>query len=497
MEHVWGRVDCGFPLQSFNGTQYDSAMTEWAWDETRSIGGGGFGQVYEAHGPGSGPLAAKVVPKAPGATREQIIAQDVPVSKHVVPIVHAEETDEAFVLFMPRAEFSLRQKIGEGITAADAIDVLIEVAEGLSDIAATVVHRDIKPDNVLFVHDTWALCDFGIARYADATTGEHTRKYSLSASYAAPEQWRYEHATSATDIYAFGVMAYELLSGTRPFIGTPDELRQQHLTAVPATLPGNKKLAWIVNECLSKAPEARPTAANLLLRLRRAGEDAASTGASSLAAAQSAILEARAAEQAQLEQDRSERERREALGASARLGYSALAEELIEYVTENAPATLVDHSKEKTTLALGSARLTLSKMALSGPLPGSFDVIAFGQIGIEAGGKSRSHSLYFADFASAHSYTWFELGFMAGVFGGGADFQREPRAVAPAEGLGAFEGITGSIQLGWGMKSLDIGDLREFIQFWSDYFGKAAGGHFPAIYSLPDGLITPPVRRYS
>lgn len=472
-------------------------MTEWAWDETRRLGGGGFGQVYEAHGPRTGPLAAKVVPKAPGATREQIIAQDVPTSTHVVPIVHAEETDDAFVLFMPRADFSLREKIGEGMSAANAIEILIEIAEGLSDIAATVVHRDIKPDNVLFVNDTWALCDFGIARYADATTGEHTRKYSLSAPYAAPEQWRYEHATSATDIYAFGVMAHELLSGARPFMGTPDELRQQHLTAIPATLPGNKKLAWIINECLSKAPEARPTAANLLLRLRRAGEEAASTGASSLAAAQSAVLEARAAEQAQLEQARSERERREALAASARLGYSALAEELLEYVTENAPATLVSRNGETVTMTLGAATLTLSAMTTSSPLARSFDVIAFGHIGLQGSGKSRSHSLYFADFGSARSYSWFELGFMAGPFGGGADFEREPRAITPAEGMLAFEGVTGSIQLGWGVKPLDIGDLHEFIQFWSDRFGRAAAGNFPTLYSLPDGLITRPTRRYS
>jgi serine/threonine-protein kinase len=470
-------------------------MTLWEWDETKSLGGGGFGQVYEARGPVAEPLAAKIVPKAPGASREQLIGGDVPSSPHVVPILHVEETSELFALFMPRADYSLREKIGVGISARDAIAILIDIAEGLSEIAARVVHRDIKPDNVLFVGKKWALCDFGIARYADATTASDTRKYNFTTAYAAPEQWRYERATSATDIYAFGVLAYELLSGSRPFSGSNDQLREQHLTATPATLPGNRKLSWIVNECLSKAPEARPTAANLLQRLRRAGEDVASVGASSLAAAQSAVLEAQATEQAAQEEARSERERREQLVNSARVGYSAIVEELVEFITENAPATTVNRSGERVTLSLGAASLTISQLSTSPAVGGAYDVIAFGSITLLGNGRSRSHSLYYADFDSERVYSWFELGFMAGVFRG-ADFQNEPRALAPSEGLGAFEGVVGGVQLGWGIRPLVIGDIDPLVQFWADYFGRAAAGVFPTLSRLPDGPITSPARRY-
>lgn len=467
-------------------------METWEWDTRERLGGGGFGEVFAASGPKNESLAAKVVPKAAGSTREQLIGQDSLESPHIVPILHVEETPDAFVLFMPRADYSLRQKIGRGIAAGEAIAILLDIAQALSEIAPSVVHRDVKPDNVLFWQGNWALCDFGIARYAEAATAEDTRKFALSASYAAPEQWRYEHATSATDVYAFGVLAYELLSGERPFSGSYDELRTQHLSSVPALLPGNRKLSWIVSECLQKAPEARPTAANLLVRLRRAGEEAASKGASSLAAAQSAVLEARATEQAQIEVARTERERREALAGSARLGYSALTEELVEFVTDAAPATSVTRQADGVTLGLGDGRQSISPLSdvpYSNP---PYDVISYGSVRLEGGGMSRSHSLYYGDLEAQGSYAWFELGFMSQF---GADFQNEPRAMAPGQGLGAFQGVVGGVQLAWGLEVLDIGDLDRFLDFWADRFGKAANGRFPRLSSLPDGQTKYPPRR--
>ena len=468
-------------------------MTGWSFDESMIIGNGGFGTVYEAHGPVPGRLAAKVVPKAEGATREQLIAQEAPTSPYVVPILHVDETPNSFALFMPRADYSLRDKIGLNTTAPDAIAILTDIAEALVAIAPTVVHRDIKPDNVLYLDGNWALCDFGIARYADAATAEDTRKFSLSAAYAAPEQWRYERATSATDVYAFGVIAYELLAGERPFAGTHEELRNQHLNSVPALLPGNRKLSWIVGECLSKAPEARPTPANLLERLRRASADAATRGGTALAAAQSAVLEARATEQAQLEVERTERERRAGLVASSRLGHSALVEELVEFITDGAPATSVSRRQGGVTLTLGEASLQVSGVLESTAQSSSFDVVASAEIRLQSAGRSRSHSLYFADFAGPRSYSWFEVGFMSTM--GGADFRNEPRALPPAQGLAAFGGSFGAIQLAYGVLQLDIGDLDRFVDSWAEWFGQAADGRFPQVSTLPDGPTYRPQRR--
>ena len=80
-------------------------MTTWGWDTAAPLGSGSFGKVYAAYGPGRSDVAAKVIPKAKGTTREQLIAKDAPVSPHVVPIVYIEETADSFVLYMPRAEF--------------------------------------------------------------------------------------------------------------------------------------------------------------------------------------------------------------------------------------------------------------------------------------------------------------------------------------------------------------------------------------------------------
>lgn len=469
-------------------------MSLWGWNSDESLGKGGFGKVYAAYGPDTDQLAAKVVPKAEGATREQLIAQDAPSSPHVVPILHVEETPDTYVLYMPRAVYSLRQKINAGVNAGEAIAILTDLAEALNAIAPVVVHRDIKPENVLFLNGVWALCDFGIARYADAATAGDTRKLSFTPEYAAPEQWRYEHATAATDIYSFGVIAYELLASQRPFAGSYDELRDQHLTAVPDLLPGSRKLSWIVSESLSKAPGARPAAGNLTDRLRRAGAEAATRGGSSLAAAQSAILQARATEQAAAEVARTERERREALAEGCRGGYAALIEEVVEFISDSAPATEVSRSRGGgATLALGSARLMISDLGdFSGTELSPFDVIAYGEIRLENSSRSRSHSLYFADLAGERSYSWFEMGFMNGLQ---PSFENDPRSAHPGEGLGAFQGGFGGLHLGYGIVPLDIGDLDRFIDFWAERFGKAASGQFPGLSQLPDGNTVAPARR--
>ena len=72
---------------------------------------------------------------------------------------------------------------------------MVDIATALSGLEDVVVHRDLKPENVLFYDGSWCLTDFGIASYAEARTAPDTRKGFLSAQYAAPEQWNFEHAT--------------------------------------------------------------------------------------------------------------------------------------------------------------------------------------------------------------------------------------------------------------------------------------------------------------
>jgi len=219
------------------------------WELGDQFDSGGFGKVFMAKASDGPTAVVKLVPKKPGASREMLFVS-LSGLPNIIPILDSGEWKEYYVLVMPLAEKSLRQHL-ENVTRRprlnETITILTDMAEALASLTTEVVHRDIKPENVLFYQDHWCLADFGIARYAEATTAPDTRKYVMTPSYAAPEQWRGQRATNATDIYAFGVIAFELLQGQLPFPG-PD-FREQHLNQVPpAIMECPPSLASIVND---------------------------------------------------------------------------------------------------------------------------------------------------------------------------------------------------------------------------------------------------------
>ena len=261
------------------------------WALGAILGSGGFAQVYEATRDDGFTGALKYVRKEPGAERELLLAE-LPPSPHVVPVLDIGEDANHYILAMPRCDQSLRAYLDGNPrpTQGDAVAIMRDVSRGLVAIEGHVVHRDLKPENVLLLEGRWCLTDFGISRYADASTSADTRKFSLSPAYAAPEQWRHEHSVPAADVYAFGVMAFELLSGGRPFSGpSAGDYRNQHLSDVPAPLGSPPALAALVAQCLGKAAGARPEAANILKRLERSA--ATPTTAGRLAAANAALVQ--------------------------------------------------------------------------------------------------------------------------------------------------------------------------------------------------------------
>ncbi|GAP53665.1 probable serine/threonine-protein kinase CPE1738 [Arthrobacter sp. Hiyo6] len=239
------------------------------WEIGSVLGTGGFGSVFEAKSPNGDLAAAKFIPKKPGAKREMLFEDSLADVRNVIPILDTGEDDDHWIIIMPRASHSLRDALEKGpLGLDDARRVLEDVADALADLKGKgIVHRDLKPENVLWLEGAWCLADFGISRYAEAATAASTNKYSWTYPYAAPEQWRLERATSATDIYALGVMGFELLNGSRPFTGNDSELREAHLhnPVPPSNAP--KKLGWLIEECLEKSPEARPSPADFRRRL--------------------------------------------------------------------------------------------------------------------------------------------------------------------------------------------------------------------------------------
>ncbi len=473
---------------------------EWILGER--IGEGGFGQVYAARSSDCEAAVAKLVPKAPEAKRELLFVNldDV---RNVVPIIDSGETDDSWVLIMPRAEKSLRHHLDEVaglLDVPDAVAILLEVASALADLDGKVVHRDLKPENILLLDGNWCLADFGISRYAEATTAPDTRKYALSPPYAAPERWREERATIATDVYSLGVIAYELLSDSLPFVGPElHNFREQHLHSDPASL-GNvpPALGALIEECLYKPAEARPSPANLLARLARIEELAPSEGLAKLQEANLAEV-ARRGESARRESEiRSEVERRAALVDVATKGLTKIADTLRSTITQAAPAAAVQSGRDGGwSIRLNQAELefvppaTTSGSPWGSRPPPKFDVIAHAALSIRIPPNryeydGRSHSLWYCDAREAGRFQWFETAFMYSPLLPKRGRQN-PFALDPGEEAAKAFWTGGSeFQAAWPFTPLSIGDLDEFIDRWASWFAGAAQGQLQHPRSMPE-----------
>ncbi|MEU1197156.1 serine/threonine-protein kinase [Streptomyces sp. NPDC005813] len=150
-----------------------------------------------------------------------------------------------------------------------------QVADALAASHADgVVHRDLKPANVLLKQDAGQmhpmLTDFGIARLADSPGLTRTHEFVGTPAYVAPESAEGRPQTSAVDIYGAGILLYELVTGRPPFSGgSALEVLHQHLSAEPrrpSTVPD--PLWTVIERCLRKNPDERPSAENLARGLR-------------------------------------------------------------------------------------------------------------------------------------------------------------------------------------------------------------------------------------
>lgn len=472
------------------------------WTLGARIGGGGFGKVYVASSPDYQSAVAKLVPKAPGAQRELLFV-DLGGARNVVPIIDSGETDDNWVLVMPRADRSLRQHLDEAagpLGVSDTVAILSDVATALADLNGRVVHRDLKPENVLLLNGNWCLADFGISRYADATTAPDTQKYAMSPPYAAPERWRGERATAATDVYSLGVIAYELLSGSLPFAGSAmHDFREQHLHRKAPTL-GNvpAPLGALIEECLFKPFEARPTPANVLARLAGIEEPPPSGGLARLQEANRAEV-ARLGEIARrASEHRSDDDRRAALFDAADIGFGRIAAALEQEISRAAPAATVEPGRDGGWfIRLNEAQLELvpARMTSGSPWgswrPPAFEVIAHAAVGIRIPPdrdqyEGRCHSLWFCDARDAGNFQWFETAFMVSPLipkrGAQNPFALNPgEEAAKALWMGVAE-----FQVAWPFTSLNIGDLQDFIDRWASWFADAARGRLQHPRTMPE-----------
>jgi tetratricopeptide (TPR) repeat protein len=202
---------------------------------------------------------------------------------HIVPLLTAGASGDLLYYIMPFiAGESLRLKLArEGeLPIPEAIRILREVGDALAYAHANgVVHRDIKPDNVLLSAGHAVVTDFGVAKAVSASSAGSTLT-SLgialgTPAYMAPEQAAADpHVDHRADIYALGVLAYEMLCGRPPFTATsPQALLAAHITQTPDPAVQYRRsispaLNSVVMRCLEKRPADRwQSAAELVAQL--------------------------------------------------------------------------------------------------------------------------------------------------------------------------------------------------------------------------------------
>ncbi|MCX5101062.1 serine/threonine-protein kinase [Streptomyces sp. NBC_00439] len=161
------------------------------------------------------------------------------------------------------------------LTPVAAALLTAQIADALAASHADgVVHRDLKPANVLLDERDGQmrpmLTDFGIARLADSPGLTRTHEFVGTPAYVAPESAEGRPQTSAVDIYGAGILLYELVTGRPPFAGgTALEVLHRHLSEEPRRPSNVPAPLWtVIERCLSKDPDRRPSAENLARGLR-------------------------------------------------------------------------------------------------------------------------------------------------------------------------------------------------------------------------------------
>lgn len=474
------------------------------WAVGARIGGGGFGAVFEAENTFGEKAAVKLVPKAPGTEREMLFT-DLDGVRNVVPVIDSGEHEDQWVLVMPRAEKSLRDHLQEHgrLPLNEAVAVLSDVAEALADLKdREIVHRDLKPENILLLGGRWCLADFGIARYAEATTAQRTFKLAGTLAYMAPERWNNQRATSASDIYALGILAYELLEDAPPFTGPYEhDYQDQHLHgAVPPLTTAPPLLAALITECLFRAPQGRPAAGNVLARLGQISVAPLSGGLAALAQANQGAVARQAEADRRASAHATEAGRRRILFEAATTSFSFIADAFLTTLTTAAPSAEIRRGNQGGwTVRINDAQLTLSGPRETDPKdwptltrnPAPFDVIASATLSLKIpanyhGYEGRSHSLWYADAQAEGQYQWFETAFMDSslrhVAGTTEPFTRDPHR----ESLAAVSREMAMFQVAWPFTPLALGGLDEFISRWANWLAQAANGQLAHPSRMPE-----------
>ncbi|MFE9096454.1 serine/threonine-protein kinase [Streptomyces sp. NPDC007264] len=253
------------------------------------LGRGSAGTVWLGEGP-EGPVAIKLL-REDLASDQELVGRFVQERTALLGLDHpnvvsvrdlvVDGNDLALVMDLVRGT-DLRTRLDRErrLPPEAAVAIVADVADGLAAAhAAGVVHRDVKPENVLLdmqgplgpggSHPA-LLTDFGVAKLIDSPRRTRATKIIGTPDYLAPEIVEGLPPRAAVDIYALATVLYELLAGFTPFGGGhPGAVLRRHVTETVVPLPGIPEELWqLIVQCLAKAPASRLRASELAARLR-------------------------------------------------------------------------------------------------------------------------------------------------------------------------------------------------------------------------------------
>jgi len=474
----------------------------WEFDSSKELGPGGFGYVYEGYSKDYGKIAIKKIKTnaMDRANREIRIANELISNTyvHIIPFYDAgyDKKSGLYYLVMPCAICSLQDKIKTtDFSEIEVINILLQIAEGLAEVP-NLIHRDLKPGNILYSDGVWKISDFGIAKFVEETTSLLTLRGCLTPAYAAPEQWTEQLLTNAVDIYSLGIIGYTLLLKHPPFEGSGEELKEKHLHSNLPQLYGISPLFdALLKNMTRKNPKNRPSVGRVIEILSQiSANENNNKGFEILSKVAEKISEEEANNEVKDITEHDLRIQRQACADEAQEILTELIDSLFQKIITHVINASVNSDKNKKELRLGDAILTvdlrkfpyIQKDVFS---KSKWDVLTGGIIQVIQKKKQDyiwSANLWYTNLGENDSYRWWEVMYMTSpLMRSSKKFEPYAETDLDLADRGAAKFIMDIIQLGSTPKAIDLENEEDFVERWVTLFAKAANGELCRPSSLP------------
>ncbi len=419
---------------------------------------------------------------------------------NVIPVIDSGEVEDSYVLIMPRAECSLKDWIMQHpgpVPVKRAVAILRDVCTALRlSMDASCTEISSPPTSSSTTADGAWLTSGSLGTPMPQPPPIPARTSSLHlmrlrSGGGTNMRWRpVTSMRSASSATSFSPVSL-------PFPGpTREDLREQHLHSLCPTPPGPGRLSGLIEECVRKAPEGRPTAATILDRLQSYDDAPMGAGLAQLADANRGVVAGLTRADAERSGAATAAEVRARLVATAASALERISTTLVGQIEGVAWTAQVTRSATGSRVSLGDGELMIRESDLvsdrtHGPHDSPIDIVAASLISVtgrpNAGYKGRSHTLWFCDAVEAGSYAWYETAFMDSAFGQPMIREEIPFALpVGADALGAISVVVSTAQVAWPFTRIDPGDTSEFVERWAGWLAQAAQGTLTRPGRLPE-----------